>query len=321
MIVREGLQGLRSISPGSAVTIGNFDGVHQGHRHIIDTCNALRSRCPSGKIAVVTFEPHPLTVLKPELAPPRLTLPPTKQRLLAESGVDEYIVLPPTAEVLGLSAEQFWMLLKDEARVAHLVEGGNFTFGKNRGGNIQRLREWSADTDVAVHVVTPVLRPMLDMQIAPISSSLIRFLVDAGRIRDAAICLGRPYVLEGPVIKGHQRGRTIGIPTANLDCADLMIPADGVYAARCTLNGRAHAVALSIGTMPTFGQNNRQVEAYILDFDGDLYGQHLEVEVIDWLREQWKLPGIDALKTQIAKDVAIIRTVVRELDPTKMIGH
>ena len=236
MNVREGLDGLRSLPPGSAVTIGNFDGVHLGHQHIIATCNALRGRSPSGKIAVVTFEPHPLTVLKPELAPPRLTMPPTKQR---------------TPDVLGLHAEAFWSILKDESRVAHLVEGESFTFGKARGGTVQKLREWSQGTGVSLHIVEPVETSMLDLQIAPLSSSLVRFLVDAGRMRDAANCLGRPYFLEGQVVKGHQRGRTIGIPTANLDCADLMIPTDGVYAARCQINGRAQPVALSIGTMPS----------------------------------------------------------------------
>src|SRR5215204_6186328 len=134
MKVREGLDGLRAISPGSVVSIGNFDGVHLGHRQIVRACDALRARSASGRVVVVTFEPHPLTVLKPELAPPRLTSPTTKRDLLASLGVDEYVVLPPTPDVLGFSAEAFWKLLKDESRAAHLVEGQTFTFGKGRGG-------------------------------------------------------------------------------------------------------------------------------------------------------------------------------------------
>lgn len=312
MNVREGLSGLRSLPPGSAATIGNFDGVHTGHRHIIAACNALRPQSRSGRVAVVTFEPHPLTVLRPELAPPRLTMPDTKRRLIESLGVDEYVVLAPTPDVLGLHAEAFWAILRDEARVAHLVEGESFTFGKARGGTVRKLREWSYGTDVSLHIVEPVEASMLDQQIAPVSSSLVRFLVHAGRMRDVSRCLSRAYVLEGPVVKGHQRGRAIGIPTANLDCGDLMVPADGVYAAQCTIAGRRHAVALSIGTMPTFGENRRQIEAHILDFDGDLYGQYLTVGVIDWVREQWKLPGLEALKVQIAKDVEVVRRVVRE---------
>lgn len=307
---REGLDGLRSLPPGSVVTIGNFDGVHIGHQHILSTCDKLRSASPSGKVAVVTFEPHPLTVLKPEVAPPRLTTPATKRRLIASLGVDEYVVLAPTPDVLGLSAEAFWAILKDDARVAHLVEGDSFTFGKSRGGTIAKLREWSQGTGVSLHIVEPIEAAMMDQQIAPVSSSLVRFLVDAGRMRDATACLGRPYQLEGPVVKGHQRGRTIGIPTANMDCGDLLVPADGVYAARCRIGDRVYPVALSIGTMPTFGQNQRQVEAHLLEFSGDLYGQSLEVEVVDWVREQWKLPGIEALKSQIAKDVAEIRRIL-----------
>lgn len=310
MIVREGLGGLRSITPGSVVTIGNFDGVHLGHRQIIRTCDALRAQSRSSKIIAVTFEPHPFTVLRPEAAPARLTPAPVKQRLLEGLGVDELVILAPTPEVLGLRAPDFFAVLRDEAQVTHLVEGDTFTFGKGREGTIQKLQEWCKGTGIGVHIVPPVMQVLLDMQIVPVSSSLVRFLVEGGRARDAAICLGRPYLLRGPVIRGHQRGRAIGIPTANLDCREQLIPADGVYAARCTIDGTAHPVALSIGTMPTFGENQRQVEGYILDFDGDLYGSTQEFDVLDWVREQWKLPSVDALKVQIEKDVQVIRRIV-----------
>jgi riboflavin kinase/FMN adenylyltransferase len=331
--VREGLDGLRSLPAGAVVTIGNFDGVHLGHRQILNTCDALRGRtliggraaqgtaaAGTGQVAVVTFEPHPLTVLRPELAPPRLTSPEVKRRLLADLGVDCCVVLPPTPDVLGLSAEAFWALLRDDARIGHLVEGEAFTFGKGRGGTMARLREWSIGTGVGVHVVPPVTRPLLDLKVVPVSSSLVRFLVAAGRVREAAICLGRPYALEGPVVQGYQRGRTIGVPTANLDCGDQLVPADGVYAARCAVGGTTYPVALSVGTMPTFGENRRQVEAFLLGFSGDLYGQVLRVEVLDWVREQWKLPGIDALQRQIAKDVDIVRRVVANVDPARPIA-
>lgn len=310
MIVREGLDGLRAITPGSVVTIGNFDGVHLGHRQIIRTCDALRTQSTSGRVAVVTFEPHPFTVLRPDAVPARLTPAPIKQRLLESLGVDELVVLAPTAEVLGLPAPAFFAMLKDEARIAHIVEGDTFTFGKGREGTIEKLQEWSVGTGMGVHIVPPVMQALLDLQVVPVSSSLVRFLVERGRARDAAICLGHPYLLRGPVVQGHQRGRTIGIPTANLDCREQLIPADGVYAARCSIGGTTFAVALSIGTMPTFGENQRQVEGYIMGFDGDLYGQLLEFEVLDWLRDQWKLPSVDALKVQIEKDVRTIEKIV-----------
>jgi riboflavin kinase/FMN adenylyltransferase len=320
MIVREGLDGLRELTPGSVVSIGNFDGVHLGHRQIVRTCDVLRARSASSRVAIVTFEPHPLTVLKPELAPPRLTSPSTKRDLIASLGVDEYAVLPPTPDVLGCTAETFWKLLKDEARVAHLVEGATFTFGKGRGGNIQRLQEWSTGTSVGIHVVPPVVRPLLDLQIVPVSSSLVRFLIDGGRARDAAILLGRPYLLEGTVVPGHQRGRTIGAPTANMSCGEQLVPPDGVYAARCEIDGARYPVALSIGTMPTFGENARQIEAFVLEFSGDLYGKTLQVEVLDWVREQWKLPNAEALRLQIEKDVNVIQGVVQRLDPGRPIA-
>src|SRR5690606_35341648 len=134
---------------------------------------------------------------------------------------------------------------------------------------------------------------------APVSSSLIRWLITHGRVRDAAVCLGRPYTLRGVVIKGHQRGRTIGIPTANLDCDDQLVPADGVYAGRCTVAGRCYSAAVSIGTMPTFGPNARQIVAYLIGFHGDLYVRTLDLEILDWLREQRRFDGIDALKAAI----------------------
>ena len=300
-----GLSGLRQLPPGSVVSIGNFDGVHRGHAAILRAVRDLRRSAPSGRLAVVTFEPHPLTVLRPGRAPPRVTPAGRKQELVRAAGADDYVVLPPVPEVLDLTAERFWEILRDEVRPAHLVEGESFTFGKGRGGTVARLRDWAAGTGVSLHVVPPVGVPLLDMQLAPVSSSLIRWLIGQGRVRDAGICLGRAYALEGEVIKGHQRGRTIGVPTANLDCPGQMIPADGVYAGRATVNGQTYPVALSIGTMPTFaGDNRRQIEAHLIGFAGDLYGKVLRVEVTDWVRDQRKYPGLDALKAQMSRDLA-----------------
>ena len=143
-------------------------------------------------------------------------------------------------EVLDLTAEQFWALLRDEVRPAWRVEGPTFNFGKGRGGNIDRLREWAAAAGVGLRIVEPISAALLDLQVVPVSSSIIRWLIDLGRVRDAAICLGRPYTLEGPVVKGHQRGRAIGVPTANLDCGGQLLPADGVYAARAEAGGTTY---------------------------------------------------------------------------------
>ena len=320
MTILEGLDGLRRVPPGGVISVGNFDGVHRGHAEILSRGRSLRAQTPGATLAVVTFEPHPLTVLRPDAVPPRLSSAPLKRELIAAAGADVLVVLPPTPEVLYLAAEDFWAILRDEVRPAHMVEGESFNFGRGRGGTIARLREWSAGTGVRLHVVPPVAVPLLDMRLTPVSSSLIRWLLENGRVRDAGICLARAYTLEGEVIRGHQRGRTIGVPTANLDCREQMIPADGVYAGRCRVGAGTYAVALSIGTMPTFGDNRRQVEAHLLDFNGDLYGQRLRVEVIDWVRDQWKFNGVEPLKEQMARDIAYCKER-RNLDAGRAIVH
>jgi riboflavin kinase/FMN adenylyltransferase len=306
MNVLHGLDALRTLPPGAVISIGNFDGVHRGHAAILARARALRdaSAGGAGTLAVVTFEPHPLTVLRPDAVPPRLSSSALKQALIEQAGADALVVLPPGPEVLNLTAEQFWAMLRDEVRPAHMVEGESFNFGKDRQGTVARLREWSAGTAVAVHVVPPVSAALVDMRLVPVSSSLIRWLLANGRVRDAGICLGRAFTLEGEVVKGHQRGRTIGVPTANLQCGELIVPADGVYCGRCTVAGRVYPAALSVGTMPTFGESlRRQVEAHLIGFSGDLYGKALSVEVTDWVRGQMQFNGVEALKAQMARDI------------------
>jgi riboflavin kinase/FMN adenylyltransferase len=305
MRTSDGIEGLRRIPAGSIISIGNFDGMHLGHAKILQSMRELRAA--SEPLVVVTFEPHPLTVLRPKFAPPRLTPPNVKNQLLESAGVDELVILPPTREVLGLAAEQFWQILRDQVRPKHLVEGASFSFGKGRGGNVRKLREWSAGSEVSLHVIDAVEAILLNLQIVQVSSSLIRWLISYGRVRDAAICLGRDYALSGRVIRGHGRGKKLGIATANLDCDDQLIPADGVYAARCDIDGKNYSVALSIGITPTFEENQRQVEAHLLDFDGDLYNRTIHIELIDWLRDQLRFSDVEALKSQIARDIGATR--------------
>lgn len=318
MEILKGLSGLRRLPDQCVMTIGNYDGMHVGHRRLIEFCRSLRTERSNG-LVVVTFEPHPLTVLKPQLAPPRLSPRTIKEQLLGEAGVDFLVELPPAPEVLNLTAEQFWALLRDEIRPTDLVEGENFNFGRGRAGNIDSLREWTRQSDIRLHIVEAVTVVLLDLQEVAVSSSLIRWLLANGRVRDAAVCLGHAYVLEGKVIKGHQRGRTIGVPTANLDCGDQHVPADGVYAARCSVDGRTWPAALSIGTLPTFGEYNRQVEAHLIGYDGDLYERMLQVEVVDWLRDQRKFGGIDALKVKIREDIQTTVSLAA-MDPSRAIA-
>ena len=254
-------------------------------------------------LVIVTFEPHPFTVLHPESAPPRLTPPDLKFSLLEGQGADCLVVLPPAREVLGLTAEDFWKILSEQIQISHLVEGSSFRFGRGARGTVAMLAEWTRGTDIELHIVDSVQIPLLDLQIMPVTSTAIRFLLAYGRARDAAICLGRPYALRGEVQKGFARGRQLGFPTANLRCDDQHIPADGVYVARCRISNQSYPVALSIGTMPTFGENVRQIEAHVVGFDGDLYHSVLAVELLDWLREQRAYSDVETLKAQIGKDI------------------
>lgn len=299
----KGLDGLLALPRSAIVSVGNYDGVHQGHLRLLDICRQLKDASPDSPITVVTFEPHPLTVLRPEAAPPRISTHEQRRDLLAGLGVDYLVELPPDRVVLNLSAESFWEILHDRIHASHLVEGDDFNFGKGRCGDIAHLRQWAAGSSLQLHVADEVSVVLTNQHIVEVHSSLIRWLVAQGRVRDAAVCLSRPFALRGLVVKGYQRGRTIGFPTANLECPGQLLPADGVYAGRCELDGRVYPAALSVGTLPTFGEYRRQVEAYLVGFDGDLYGRTINVDVIDWLRDQAKFPSIELLKTQLHADV------------------
>jgi len=303
MEILSGLDALRSLPRGAVLTIGNYDGVHLGHRRILETCRNLARRSCAGQVAVITFEPHPLTVLRPEAAPPRLTPPSLKERELCLAGVNFLVVLPADASVLNLSAEEFWAILREDVAPAAIVEGEEFFFGRDRAGNSETLRRWATDAGIAVEVVPAVRVALTDLSLVRVSSSLVRWLLLNGRVRDAAICLGRPYVLEGEVTVGRRRGRTLGVPTANLRCTGQLIPADGVYVGRCAIADRAYPTAVSIGTMPTFNETVRTVEAHLVGFEGDLYGRTIQVSLIDWIREQRRFESVEALKARMAQDI------------------
>ena len=302
MHLLHGLESFSKLPEGAALSVGNFDGVHLGHQRIIET---MRAAPEAPAIVVVTFEPHPLTVLKPELAPPRLSPQATKHGLLEAAGVTHLIELEPTDAVLNVTAEAFWHLLRDEARPSRLVEGPDFTFGKGAAGKVQTLRQWSAGSGIELCVVEPLQVMLPGLHVVPVRSSLVRWLVTKGRMRDVAACLGRPYTLRGTVVEGYKRGRTIGYPTANLDTHQL-IPADGVYAATARFEGQQHPAALSIGTSPHFGTMRRQVEAYLIGFSGDLYGRTLDLEMGRWIRDQMKFPDLDAFLDRMRRDVTSI---------------
>ena len=302
MDVLHGLDALNQLPPGNALSVGNFDGVHLGHRKIIEFLKDAAEH-----VVVVTFEPHPVGVLRPNLAPPRLTPPGRKRELLEAAGVTHLVELPAEPSVLGLSADDFWRTIRDQARPEVWAEGHDFRFGKGASGNVNRLRQWADGSGVRVETVEPATVTLPGLHVVHASSSLARWLLAHGRVADARAVLGRPYELAGEVVHGEKRGRTIGFPTANVRVSDHLVPADGVYAASATVDGMNHAVALSIGTNPTFDGPARTVEAYLLDFDGDLYGQTLTLKLHRWLRGQVKYRGVDPLVEQLHRDVAAVR--------------
>ena len=284
MQIVHGIDGLLKAPKRSVISIGNFDGIHLGHRRILHTAREL-AVAKGSQLVLVTFEPHPMTVLRPEAVPPRLTPPAIKQPLLEEAGTDCLVILPPEKEVLGLTAEDFWAILRDRVEAADLVEGASFRFGKGARNHRQTsgLVGEIADDASCRGIGSGSASGFADragQQFGDSISAGIRPGARGGDLPGPAVCVERSRG------KGILRGKAMGVPTANLRCDDQLIPADAVYAGRCAVNGKTYPAAVSIGTMPTFGENVRQIEAHLIGFDGDLYGVTLAIELVDWLREQ-----------------------------------
>ncbi|MER5640938.1 bifunctional riboflavin kinase/FAD synthetase [Kitasatospora sp. NPDC002227] len=288
----------------SVVTIGSFDGVHRGHQLIIGRA-VQRARELGAKAVVVTFDPHPSEVVRPGSHPPLLAPQPRRAELMAELGVDAVLVIPFTRELSQQSAEEFVQQVLVEALRARLViEGPNFRFGHKAAGNVALLTELGKGADFEVEI--------LDLKVCgeagggdPFSSTLVRRLVAEGDVAAAAEVLGRPHRVEGEVVRGAQRGRELGFPTANVDTVPhSAVPADGVYAGWLTAAGERMPAAISVGTNPTFDGTARTVEAYAIDRVGlDLYGLHVAVDFLAYLRGMEKFDSIDALLDRMADDV------------------
>jgi riboflavin kinase/FMN adenylyltransferase len=296
----------------SVVTIGVFDGVHRGHQEIIGHM-VSRARQLGTASVVVTFDPHPSEVVRPGSHPAVLTESDRKADLVEALGVDVFCVIPFTLEFSRLSAETFVHdVLVEHLHASAVVVGENFRFGHKAAGDVALLETLGRSFGFTVEDAPLVSGPPAS---AILSSTYIRSCVDAGDVAEAATALGRPHRLEGVVVRGDQRGRQLGFPTANLlTSAHAAVPADGVYAAwlaRRTRSGPQRLpAAVSIGTNPTFHGRERRVEAYVLDFDDDLYGERLSLDFVAHLREQRTYNGTDPLVAQIAKDVEDTRSVL-----------
>lgn len=304
------IHGIEAVEPlaQSVLTVGNFDGVHRAHQQLLAQANLFAART-GGPVVVLTFEPHPLTIVNPRKAPARLSLPEERLRLLGEAGADIAVVAESTPALLGIEAEKFVEdVLIARFHPTHIVEGPSFGFGRGRKGTPELLARVAARFNCEVHIVEPVRLQIEQGETVMVSSSLIRELLAAGRVREAAMCLSRPYALLGDVVHGDARGKTLGFPTANLEVSDQLVPAEGVYAGHAVMEGEpTRLAAISIGKTPTFGETDLRVEAFLLDFDGDLYGRSLRLTFDRWLRPQRKYASGSALAGQIQKDIAAVR--------------
>lgn len=290
---------------GSFVAIGNFDGVHRGHQEMVERLVGL-ARQQSQRATVVTFDPHPLALLRSDGAPPGLTSVTDRAELLRARGVDHVAVLATSAALLQLTAEQFFdRVVCRELQAFGLVEGPNFCFGKDRGGTITSLRQMCQAHGLTLDVIEPVT-----WNGQWVSSSAIRSLLMAGDLNSAVELLGHPYRLTGQVTRGAERGRTLGVPTANLSGIGTVLPGFGVYAGQAMVSGRDYRAAINIGPNPTFAEGATKIEVHLIDFVGDLYGQSLSVDLIRRLRDIRKFAGIDELKQQLAADISAARTAV-----------
>jgi riboflavin kinase / FMN adenylyltransferase len=282
---------------GRALAVGTFDGVHLGHRRVIvSALEAGRSR--GLVVSVVTFDPHPLEVLRPEDPPRLLTTTPVKIDRLRELDVDEIVVIPFTREFSRLEPEQFCReALARTLRASHVSVGANFRFGRGASGDPELLRR-CGDFETAVV-------PLLEVEGEPVSSSRIRKLVEKGEVAAARALLGAPFELEGTVVEGDARGRGLGMPTANVVPEPAaLVPAPGIYAGAA----RGHAAAISVGVRPTFETGgDLLVEAYLLDFDGDLYGETLRLSFLERLRDEERFDSADQLVEQMRRDVERVR--------------
>lgn len=291
------------------LTIGVFDGVHLGHKKLLSELIS-RSRKERLSSGVITFKEHPEAIFHPEERLPYLTPLTERASLLKETGVESVIILSFTRELARMSAEQFVLLLKKYLRMKGLIIGADFALGENREGNAEILKKLGEKMGFSVVAVLPMV---IDGGV--VSSTAIRHALAQGDVKKAARFLGRPFSLKKRVTSGAGRGRNLGFPTANLEVEPLQaLPKDGVYATLAELEGHTFESLTYIGERPTFGERTRSVEVYILNYQGDLYGQELKVSFTQRLRDEKKFATPSELKRQITEDIkqskAILATKV-----------
>lgn len=297
---------------GASVAIGNFDGVHLGHQAVIEIAKAA-GKSLSAPLGILTFQPHPRQYFAPEAPSFRLMSAQARSNRLAKLGVERLYELNFNAAMSALSPREFAQLvIADGLGLTHVVVGADFCFGKGRAGNVDDLVAFGKEMGFGVTVA-----PLLSNAIGEVSSTAIRDALSDGRPRDAATQLGHWHRIEGPVIGGEQRGRELGYPTANMALDGLHLPKLGVYAVLVEIlegpfKGEYHGAA-SLGVRPMFGENTPNLETFIFDFSGDLYGTKLSIGLVEYLRPELKFDSLDALIHQMAQDCDQARNILAAL--------
>jgi len=292
---------------GTVVTVGMFDGVHRGHWEVLQEIRR-RAAATDRRSVLVTFDPHPLRIVRPQHAPPLLTTPVEKKEILAESGLDYAVFLTFTESLSRYRPRRFVEeILVERLGVQELVIGYDHGFGRDRSGDAGTLQGIGEELGFDVDVVSPV-----GSDGDPVSSSRIRRAVSGGRMEEARACLGRPYSVRGVVVRGDGRGRQLGFPTANLKVsnAEKLIPPPGVYAVRSVLRSGMHHGALHMGPRPTFQGSPPTIELHLLDFDADLYGEEVRVDFVERLRDVRPFAKVSDLVAQMREDVKAVRRVL-----------
>jgi riboflavin kinase/FMN adenylyltransferase len=306
-IIRD-LRNLPLEARGGAVTVGNFDGVHRGHVRIVQRV-LERAEGVAGPAVVFTFDPHPVRILRPHQCPPPLTWTERKAELLAAHGIDWIVAYPTDETLLQLTAVQFFnQIIREALHARALVEGPNFYFGHNREGNVQRLSGLAAAAGISLDVVEPVV-----VEGELVSSSRIRQLITAGQVGLARKMLSAPYRIRGMVTHGAGRGTRLGFPTANLDAVDTLLPAHGVYAGRGWADDASWAAAVHVGPSPTFGEALAKVEVHLIGRSEPLYGQPLEVDFLERIRDIDSFASSQALVAQLNRDVVQAQAIAGTL--------
>lgn len=288
-----------------AVCIGNFDGVHPGHVALIEEAQR-QAQLVNGPAVALTFDPHPLQLLRPTSFPPILTQIEDRATLLQAHGADEVVVLQTDSDFLHLNPEEFFQrILCEQFQVKAMIEGRNFGFGRGRAGNIDTLKTLCNRNSIPLQIVDPI-----EIDNESVSSSRIRGCLEQGNVSHAAKLLGRPYKFQGIVVQGDRRGATIGFPTANVESIHTLIPKEGVYAGIVQGQNKTYLAATNIGPNPTFGVAQKKVEIHLLDFDENLYGQTLTFEFHAHLRDIQTFPNVEQLTTQLDKDIQQTRAML-----------